>query len=73
MNKHTIGFNAGIIWRILSDNVQRTFAKLKKESGLSDDDLSAAIGWLACEDKIDFERLPEKDEVAFVVRFNNYY
>ena len=73
MDKHSIGLNAGIIWRILSDNVQRTYDELKKESGLSERDLNAAIGWLAREDKIEFEPLPEKDEVAFVVHFNNYF
>lgn len=73
MDKHSIGLNAGIIWRILSDNVQRTYDELKKESGLSERDLNAAIGWLAREDKIEFEPLPEKDEVAFFVHFNNYF
>lgn len=73
MDKHSIGLNAGIIWRILSDNVQRTYDELKKESGLSERDLNAAIGWLAREDIIEFEPLPEKDEVAFIVHFNNYF
>lgn len=73
MYKHSIGLNAGIVWRILSDNVQRTYDELKRESGLPDRDLSAAIGWLAREDKIEFEHLPENGEIAFVVRFNNYF
>ena len=73
MDKHSIGLNAGIIWRILSDNVQRTYDELKKESGLSERDLNAAIGWLAREDKIEFEPLPEQDGVAFIIHFNNYF
>ena len=73
MDKHSIGLNAGIIWRILSDNVQRTYDELKKESGLSERDLNAAIGWLAREDKIEFEPLSEKDGVAFIIHFNNYF
>lgn len=73
MNKHSIGFNAGVVWRILSDNVRRTRDELKRESGLSDGDLNAAVGWLACEDKIEFEALPGKNEVAFIVHFNNYF
>ena len=31
------------------------YDKLKHASGLSDRDLNAAIGWLAREDKIDFD------------------
>ena len=73
MDKHSIGLNAGIIWRILSDNVQRTYDELKKESGLSERDLNAAIGWLEREDKIGFELLKEKDGVAFIIHFNNYF
>lgn len=73
MDKHRIGLNAGIVWRVLSDNVERTYDQLKKESGLSGRDLDAAIGWLAREDKIEFEHLPGKDEIAFVVHFNNYF
>ena len=73
MDKHSIGLNAGIIWRILSDNVQRTYDELKKESGLSERDLNAAIGWLAREDKIEFEPLPEKDGVAFFNHINNNF
>lgn len=73
MDKRTIGLNAGIVWQILSDNVQRTYGELRKESGLSAGDLDAAIGWLAREDKIEFERLPGKDEVAFTVHFNNFF
>ena len=71
MDKHSIGLNAGIIWRILSDNVQRTYDELKKESGLSERDLNAAIGWLAREDKIEFEPLPEKDGVAVLIKIKN--
>lgn len=54
MNKNKIGENAGVVWRILSDNGQWDYDKLKEVSGLSDRDLNAAIGWLAREDKIDF-------------------
>ena len=52
MNKYQIGTNAGIVWRILSDNAHWDYEKLKEVSGLSDRDLNAAIGWLAREKKI---------------------
>lgn len=46
MDKTQIGTNAGIVWKLLSDNAHWEYEKLKKESGLSDRDLNAAIGWL---------------------------
>ncbi len=55
MNKNQIGTNAGIVWKILSDNTHWEYDKLKEACGLSDRDLNAAIGWLAREDKIDFD------------------
>lgn len=55
MDKHQIGTNAGIVWNVLKDNVHWTYENLKEPSGLSDRDLNAAIGWLAREDKIDFD------------------
>ena len=55
MNKNTIGSHAGIIWNLLNNNKRWEYSDLKKESGLSDRDLNAAIGWLAREDKIQFE------------------
>ena len=52
MNKNQIGTNAGIVWKLLSDNAHWEYDKLKQASALSDRDLNAAIGWLAREDKI---------------------
>ena len=50
-----IGMNAGKIWILLSNNSRWTYDELKKKSGLDDIELSAAIGWLAREDKVEFE------------------
>ena len=62
MNKHQIGLNAGVVWRLLNDNKRWSYCELKKASGLADRDLNAAIGWLAREDKIDIDcDRPEKD------------
>lgn len=55
MDKYEIGVNAGKIWGLLKDNVRWSYHDLKEASGLSDRDLNAAIGWLAREDKIDFQ------------------
>lgn len=55
MNKNQIGTNAGIVWNILKDNAHWKYEDLKAATGLSDRELNAAIGWLAREDKIDFD------------------
>ena len=55
MDAHTIGVNAGVVWRHLDNNRRWEYTELKSATGLSDRDLNAAIGWLAREDKIQFE------------------
>ena len=62
MNKHQIGLNAGVVWRLLNDNKRWSYCELKKASGLADRDLNTAIGWLARENKIDFDcDCPERE------------
>lgn len=71
MNKYQIGENAGKVWRLLaSDNRRWNYYDLKEASGLSDRDLNAAIGWLAREDKIDFDK--ECDEDCLFLSVNIY-
>ena len=55
MDKHEIGANAGKVWQLLSNNRKWDFNSLKEESSLNDIELAAAIGWLARENKIDFD------------------
>lgn len=55
MDAQSIGQNAGKIWRLLDHNRKWEYNELKAATGLSDRDLNAAIGWLAREDKIQFE------------------
>ena len=55
MDAQSIGKNAGIVWRLLDHNRKWEYSELKEATGLSDRDLNAAIGWLAREDKIQFE------------------
>ena len=73
MNIQTIGENAGVIWRLLyGSNKRWEYQELKKEAGLSDRDLNAAIGWLAREDKLQFmtDQSQERDFVCFTL---NHY
>lgn len=47
------------------------YAELKEKSGLSDKDLCAAIGWLARENKIEFD--DESKDQRIYLNFNPYY
>lgn len=60
MDKSEIGLNAGKVWQLLSDNAKWSYGSLKRKSGLKDKELGAAIGWLAREDKIEFEQDEEE-------------
>ena len=70
MDKHQIGLNAGIVWHLLNNNKRWTYCELKEASGLSDRDLDAAIGWLAREDKIDFDCEHEGGDECFFLSVN---
>lgn len=70
MNKGKIGTNAGKIWHLLSNNQRWSYDTLKEQSGLSDVDFAAAIGWLARENKIEFEG---EQDTMYVFLFVNVY
>ena len=76
MKKEMIGVNAGIVWRILSErNSKTTFKELLLDTDLNPVELASAIGWLAREDKIQFELqyLNGKDKKAYVYLMLNVY
>lgn len=66
MDKHIIGNNAGIVWRLLNNGKKLSYDEIKKASGLSDRDLNLAIGWLAREDKIYFETDKQNSEFMYL-------
>ena len=74
MDKATIGTNAGIVWRTINSSGRSwKYEELKKETQLSDRDLNAAIGWLARENKIEFDsEMPDGEEVMHV-EMNVYF
>ena len=74
MDKTTIGVNAGIVWRTIDSSGRAwKYEELKKETKLSDRDLNAAIGWLARENKIEFDsEMPDGEEVMHV-EMNVYF
>ncbi len=67
-----IGEHAGIVWREMHDHVEpQTFEELKKATGLDVIQLSAALGWLARENKLSIHE--NGDEVMFGLSPMNYY
>ena len=66
MDKKFIGLNAGIIWRIISDQQKWKYSELKQKSGLPDKEL------LAREDKIEIEHGEDGNEDTFYLQFNMY-
>ncbi len=69
MNKKTIGKNAGIIWNLLSNKEKWDIKKLKKETGLPEKDIYAAIGWLARENKIEFEESGDNESFYLIIEY----
>ena len=53
MDLQSIGESAGVVWNLLAtDNKKMEYQELKEASGLNDKELSAAMGWLAREGKL---------------------
>lgn len=71
MDKNTIGTNAGILWRLMNNNMSWNYKELKEKSNLSDKDLWAALGWLARENKIEFDTNSREERVY--LNFNPYF
>lgn len=72
MDAQSIGQNAGLVWRLLDHNRKWEYNELKEATGLSDRDLNAAIGWLAREDKIQFETSKKDGHDYLYLELNLY-
>ncbi|WP_456087122.1 winged helix-turn-helix domain-containing protein [Parabacteroides sp.] len=59
MNKK-IAVHAGIVLQLMNNTQGLTYMELKEKSQFSDKELSMAIGWLACENKILFSSDDDK-------------
>lgn len=70
MNKRKISLYADKVWRLLVDNSRWTYTELKRKSALNDRELGAALGWLAHENKINFD---QDDEGIHVSMYVNVY
>ena len=56
MDKAQIGENAGIVWRTLESKGSLSFEELQTETNLDLLQEFTAVGWLAREDKISFNK-----------------
>ncbi len=72
MDVQSIGQNAGLVWRLLDHNRRWEYNELKAATGLSDRDLNAALGWLARENKVQFET-SQKDGLDYLFLELNLY
>lgn len=54
LSTHDIGLAAGEIWGFLAENEPQSLAAIKKGVAAPADVVTAALGWLAREDKLEF-------------------
>jgi hypothetical protein len=54
--KEKIGNDAGLIWNVLHEKGTKGVKELKKLTKLTEKDIYAAIGWLAREEKLSFNK-----------------
>ena len=59
-----IGEMAGYVWKQLSQQGPMTVNRLKDSVGVSPDLLHQALGWLAREDKLNFEKNGRSVKIA---------
>jgi hypothetical protein len=61
-----IGNAAGVVWGVLDREGELTLTALKDRSGLSDQMVSMALGWLAREGKLTFLKEGRATRVSLV-------
>ena len=66
MNIETIGTDAGTVWTALNTAEALGVKQLKKITKLKDNEIFAALGWLAREGKINIDVDPD-DEKDYIV------
>lgn len=70
MTNDEIGNNAGRVWKVLNNGGCWTAEELKEKTGLSAKELWTAIGWLARENQLVFDRIGKEDR--FYLRYCRY-
>ena len=62
--KEKIGTDAGNIWKVLDEQGSKSIKELKKLTKLTEKEIYAAIGWLAREEKLAFNKKEDDTEVS---------
>lgn len=62
--KEKIGSDAGQIWKVLDEQGAKGIKELKKITKLSEKEVYAAIGWLAREEKLVFDKKEDDTTVS---------
>jgi hypothetical protein len=57
--KEKIGTDAGNIWKVLDEQGSKSIKELKKLTKLTEKEIYAAIGWLAREEKLIFDKIED--------------
>jgi hypothetical protein len=65
--KEKIGTDAGYIWNVLHEKGTKGVKELKKLTKLAEKDIYAAMGWLAREEKLLFEKKEDGELYVSVV------
>ncbi len=60
----SIGNTAGIIWKCLDENGPASATKIISVTKLNKTEVQRAIGWLACEGKLDFETKGRNETIS---------
>ena len=62
--KEKIGSDAGHIWKVLDEQGAKSIKELKKFTKLTEKEIYAAIGWLAREEKLAFDKKEDDTTIS---------
>jgi len=62
--KEKIGTDAGHIWKVLDEQGAKSIKELKKLTKLTEKEIYAAIGWLAREEKLLFDKKEDDTTIS---------
>lgn len=66
MEASNIGVNAGIIWETVDKTGSLHFDDIKKKTKLDSESIFMALGWLAREQKIVFDKMDGKLNITLI-------
>lgn len=61
-----IGTNAGKVWNALKESGGMSISQVKKKTTLNDSETNMALGWLAREEKITFQKKGKSLNISLI-------